>query len=76
MGNWNGLEDDEMEEETYLDQGGNFPKLDKQVLFERFLNASFELKAEIMHKLFQDGTYLSDKEQEFSLALSEWHKSI
>ena len=31
---------------------------DKQKLFERFLNASFELKAELMEKLFQDGTYL------------------
>ena len=49
---------------------------DKQKLFERFLNASFELKAELMEKLFQDQTYLSDKEQEFTLALSEWHKSI
>ena len=70
VNNWNGLEDDEMEEETYL------PQEDKQELFERFLNASFELKAELMNKLFVDGTYLTDKEQEFTFALSKWHKSI
>jgi len=49
---------------------------DKQKLFERFLNASFELKVELTNKLLQDQTYLTDKEQEFTLALSEWHKSI
>jgi len=49
---------------------------DKQKLFERFLNASFELKAELTNKLLRDQTYLTDKEQEFTLTLSEWHKSI
>ena len=66
----NELELVESEEENKLLQE------DKQKLFERFLNASFELKEELMKKLFQDETWLTDKEQEFTLALSEWHKSI
>jgi hypothetical protein len=49
---------------------------DKQELFNRFLNASFELNKELINKLSQDGTYLTDKEQEFTLALSEWHNNI
>jgi len=59
-----------------MDSETIYSQEDKQKLFERFLNASFELKAELMEKLFQDGTYLNNKEQEFSLALSEWYKSI
>lgn len=59
-----------------MDSDISFPQGDRQKMFERFLDASFELKAELMNKLFQDGTYLTDKEQEFTLALSEWHKNI
>jgi hypothetical protein len=59
-----------------MDTEDNLSQENKQLLFNRFLNASFELKEELMNKLFQDGTYLTDKEQEFTLALSEWHKNI
>ena len=69
--NWNELEDDEMEEETYLNQE------DKQILFERFLNVSFELKAELTNKFFgNDQTYLTEKEEEFVFALTKFHQNI
>jgi len=59
-----------------MDLEDNLSQEEKQQLFEKFLNASFELKAELISSLFEDGTYLTDKEQEFILALKEWHRSI
>ena len=59
-----------------MDLEDNLSQEEKQQLFEKFLNASFELKAELISSLFEDGTYLTDKEQEFTFALKEWHRSI
>jgi len=49
---------------------------EKQKLFENFLNASFELKAELISSLFDDQIYLTEKEEEFINTLKEWHQSI
>ena len=49
---------------------------DKQKLFEYFLNASFELKAELISNLFNDQIYLTEKEEEFINTLREWHQNI
>ena len=49
---------------------------EKQKLFENFLNASFELKAELISSLFDDQKYLTEKEEEFISALREWHQNI
>jgi len=49
---------------------------EKQKLFENFLNASFELKAELISNLFNDQIYLTEKEEEFINTLREWHQNI
>jgi len=49
---------------------------EKQKLFENFLNASFELKVELISSLFDDQIYLTEKEEEFINALREWHQNI
>jgi len=59
-----------------MDLDSEYSQEEKQELFEKFLNASFELKAELISRLFEEGAYLTDKEQEFILVLKEWHRSI
>jgi len=59
-----------------MDLDIEYSQEEKQELFEKFLNASFELKAEIISKLFDDQAYLTDKEEEFIFALKKWHQSI
>jgi len=52
-----------------MDLDIEYSQEEKQELFEKFLNASFELKAELISKLFDDQAYLTDKEEEFIFAL-------
>jgi len=59
-----------------MDLDIEYSQEEKQELFEKFLNASFELKAELTSKLFDDQTYLTDKEEEFIFTLKKWHQSI
>lgn len=49
---------------------------ERQKLFEDFLNASYDLRTELTNKLYDDQTYLTDKEMTFINTLHKWTISI